>query len=477
MKNISRIILSAMVLCCAHFSHAAIALNSLIGDNMVLQQQAEARLWGNASPGSKVTVTPSWGDAVSVQAGKDGSWTASVKTPAGSFNPETIVFSDDNGGRIEVGNVLIGEVWLASGQSNMEMPLKGFGGCCVQNGIDDAINAKEMTGVRMYTVPLRQSYEPLDECGSSWKTTEDYRDVMDFSATAWYFAKSLSRALDVPVGIVCSAYGGSKVESWMPADMLESYSDVSLESADIEAIEHYRRPLLMYNAMFRPVRRYTYKGLIWYQGCSNVGHHDTYAERLAAMVERWRTELGLGEIPFYYVEIAPYDYGSGMRADGARLREAQFKAQSIIPNSGMVCTNDLAEPFERFNIHPRRKAPVGQRLSYLALRRTYGHDNVCDSGPVYKSWKAKGREAWVEFENLHMGICRNYMLEGFELAGPDKVFHPATGWLHWQTNELVLTADGVDEPTAVRYGFGDFKPGNFIGGNEQPAVPFRTDDW
>ncbi|MDE6110184.1 MAG: sialate O-acetylesterase, partial [Muribaculaceae bacterium] len=282
--------------------------------------------------------------------------------------------------------------------------------------------------------------------------------------------------LDVPVGIVNCSYGGSRVESWTPRDMLEGYSDVSLDPADMEAMTDYLRPMLMYNAMFRPIERYTYKGIIWYQGCSNVGQHENYPVRLAAMVERWREEMGLGEIPFYYVEIAPYDYESGDYASGARLREAQFKAQALIPNSGMVSTNDLAEPFELHNIHPRRKAPVGQRLSYMALNRTYGHDNVCDSGPEYAGWKAKGREAWVAFKNLPMGICRNYMLEGFELAGPDRVFHPATGWLHWQTNEVVLTADGVDEPVAVRYGFGDFKPGTLIGGNEQPAVPFRTDD-
>jgi len=469
--------MTAFAVSCAMAGHAALKLNTLIGDNMVLQQQTEARLWGNTSPNAKVTVAPSWGEAVTAEADKDGNWTVSVKTPAASFEPVSIEFSDSDGGKDKVSNVLIGEVWLASGQSNMQMPLKGFPGCCVLDGLDEAINAKEVKGVRMYNVPLKQAYEPQTECGGRWMTTENYQDAMEFSATAWYFAKSLSRALNVPVGIVTCAYGGSTVESWTPRDMLEGYEDVSLDRADIEAMTEYMRPMLMYNAMFRPVQRYTYKGIIWYQGCSNVGKHDTYAERLAAMVERWRSEMGLGEIPFYYVEIAPYDYESGDFASGARLREAQFKAQKLIPNSGMVCTNDLAEPFEVHNIHPRRKAPVGQRLSYLALHRTYGHDNVCDGGPVFKGWKAKGNEAWVEFDNLQMGICRNYMIEGFELAGPDKVFHPATGWLHWQTNEVVLTAPGVDNPVAVRYGFGDFKPGTLCGGNEQPAVPFRTDNW
>lgn len=477
MKKNLTLAIAACVAMASFSAQAMLKLNPLISDNMVLQQQTDARLWGSATPSSKITVTPSWGNAVTVTADAAGRWLAAVPTPAASFDPATITFATDKGDAATVANVLVGEVWLASGQSNMQMPLKGFPGCCVLDGLDEAINAKEVKGVRMFNVPLAQSYEPLSECGGHWMTTDNYRDAMEFSATAWYFAKSLSRALDVPVGIVTCAYGGSMVESWMPRDMLEGYSDVSLAPADMEAMTEYLRPMLMYNAMFRPVQRYTYKGIIWYQGCSNVGKHDTYAERLAAMVERWRKEMGLGEIPFYYVEIAPYDYESGEAANGARLREAQFRAQKLIPNSGMVCTNDLAEPFELHNIHPRRKAPVGQRLSYLALHRTYGHDNVCDSGPLYAGWKRKGREAWVAFDNLQMGICRNYMLEGFEIAGPDRVFHPATGWLHWQTNEVVLTADGVDEPVAVRYGFGDFKPGTLIGGNEQPAVPFRTDDW
>ncbi len=477
MKQLSRLILTLCAAATCAGAQAELRLASLVSDNMVLQQNTDARLWGSATPGATVTVAPSWGEAVAVKAAKDGSWMASVPTPAASYDPAKIEFTTSAGDKVTVSNVLIGEVWLASGQSNMQMPLKGFPGCSVQDGLDEAINAKDIPGVRMFNVPMVQNYEPQDACGGHWMTTENYRDAMEFSATAWFFAKSLSRALDVPVGIVNCSYGGSRVESWTPRDMLEGYSDVSLAQEDIEAMTDYLRPMLMYNAMFRPIERYTYKGIIWYQGCSNVGQHENYPVRLAAMVERWRAEMGLGEIPFFYVEIAPYDYESGDYASGARLREAQYKAQSLIPNSGMVCTNDLAEPFELHNIHPRRKAPVGQRLSYMALNRTYGHDNVCDSGPEYAGWKAKGNEAWVAFKNLPMGICRNYMLEGFELAGPDRVFHPATGWLHWQTNEIVLTADGVDEPIAVRYGFGDFKPGTLIGGNEQPAVPFRTDDW
>lgn len=455
---------------------AALKLNSMVSDNMVLQHSGSARLWGEAGSNQNVTVKSSWGSETQTRADAEGRWVAELPTGPASFDPHTITVSAGKES-VGVGNVLLGEVWLASGQSNMQMPLKGFPGCAVADGLDEAIRARDVKGVRMFQVPLAQSYTPEQECNGRWITTADYRDAMEMSATAWYFAKSLSAALGVPVGIVNCAYGGAKVESWTPRDILETYSDISLDPKDIEPLIHYNRPMLMYNAMFSPVQLYTYKGIIWYQGCSNVGLHATYAERLATMVERWRKDIGLGEIPFYYVEIAPYDYETPDHADAARLREAQFKAQALIPNSGMVGTNDLVEPFERFNIHPRRKSTVGQRLSWMALARTYGHEGLCDSGPVFAGWTPKGREAWVSYSNLPMGIGRNYMIEGFELAGPDRVWHPATASLHWQTNEVVVTAPEVDEPVAVRYGFRDFLPGTLCGGNEQPAFPFRSDDW
>jgi hypothetical protein len=203
-----------------------------------------------------------------------------------------------------------------------------------------------------------------------------------------------------------------------------------------------------------------------------------YAERLADMVQLWRKEWGLGELPFYFAEIAPYAYGGTQQEKAAYLREAQFRAQSLIPNSAMISTNDLVEPYEIYNIHPRNKTKVGQRLSYLALNLTYGLKQIHCFGPQYKSWTAKGSEAWVSFDHLEMGICRNYDLRGFEVAGEDRVFHPADKvWLHWQTNEVVISSEKVPNPVAVRYCFRDFQVGTMIGGNELPTIPFRTDNW
>ena len=241
---------------------------------------------------------------------------------------------------------------------------------------------------------------------------------------------------------------------------------------------HYLRPMLAYNAMFNPIKNYTYKGILWYQGCSNVSTWQTYAERLATMVRNWRDNIGLGDIPFYAVEIAPYDYDQpNERGLSPLLRQAQWDALKMIPNSGMISTNDLVQPYERHNIHPADKASVGKRLCDLVLNRTYGCRQFPIQSPRYKSHVIDGREVRVAIDSPADGVCRNYDIRGFEIAGADKVFHPADARFEWQTNEVVLTSPEVDAPVAVRYGWRDFMPGTLHAANYLPLIPFRTDDW
>ncbi len=470
--------LIALSIATALAANAKVELGSLIGDNMVLQQNADARIYGKAAPGAKVNVTPSWnGKNYSATAGSDGNWLLTVETPQGGFQPYEIIISD--GDPVTLSNVLVGEVWLASGQSNMEMPLKGFSGCNVKDGYDEVANsAASANSVRFFTVPLTQNYQPQESVDASWEVPSP-ETAANFSATAWHFANRLAKVLEVPIGIVSDAYGGSKVESWTPRDILETYSDISLDPKDIEKEVHYYRPMLMYNAMFNPVKNYTYKGIIWYQGCSNTSTYETYAERLAKMVERWRAEIGLGDIPFYAVEIAPYQYTNPKeQGRSAYLREAQWKSVELIPNSDMICNNDLVEPFERFNIHPGNKAGVGKRLGDLALNKTYDKKQFLAGSPRYKSHRFEDGAAWVAIDSPNSGICRNYDIVGFEVAGPDKVFHPADSvFFKWQTNEMRVSSNEVPEPVAVRYCFRDFLPGTLYGGNYLPMIPFRSDDW
>lgn len=476
MKKSSLIL--ALILPAAISAEAKVRPGSLITDNMVLQENADARIYGTGDPGAKVTVTPSWDNKeYTTTIDRTGQWSLAVRTPDGSFTPCSITISD--GDPITINNVLIGEVWLASGQSNMQMPLKGFPGCCTLGGYDEIASSRhEADRIRFYTVPLTQSYTPVDTVDAVW-TIPSPETSPDYSALAWHFAKRMTDVLDVPVGIVSAAYGGAKVESWTPRDILETYPDVSLDPKDIEPMVHYHRPMLMYNAMFNPIKNYTYKGIIWYQGCSNVSTPETYADRLATMVKNWRDEISIGDIPFYAVEIAPYEYGDpSEKGKAPLLREAQWKAVEMIPNSGMISINDLVEPYERFNIHPANKEAVGKRLCDLALNKTYGKKQFPVESPRYKSHKFKDGAAWVAIDSPSDGICRNYAIEGFEVAGPDRVFHPADSvWLHWQTNEMVVSSKDVTNPVAVRYAWRDFLPGNLHAGNYLPLIPFRTDDW
>lgn len=454
---------------------AKVTLNSMVGDNMVLQQDSKARLWGNASASGTIEIRPSWSDDVTVvKTGKDGRWLGTVDTHSGNFDTHSITFIDNSDrDTVTINNVLIGEVWLASGQSNMQMPLKGYEPCPVNGGYDEVAEASKRAGsIRFLTVPLTQSYHPLDTVAASWVVPSP-KTAPEFSAVAWHFAKRVSDVLEVPVGIVSAAYGGARVESWLPEEIVKDYTDISLDRDSIEGMVHWMRPVVMYNAMFLPVKDYTYKGILWYQGCSNVDSWQTYASRLATMVGHWREIIGEGDIPFYAVEIAPFDYGNDR---SPYLREAQWDAIGMIPNSGMVATNDMAMPHERHNIHPAEKRTIGNRLGNLALNHTYGHTQFPVDAPRFKSLEQDGNRLKVLFDAPRNGLCRNHDIKGFEIAGEDKVFYPAeVVGIDDQKAFVILASPEVEAPRHVRYCFHDFQLGNMCGADFLPLIPFRSD--
>jgi sialate O-acetylesterase len=460
----------------SQFTEAKVKLPSIISDGMVMQQQSDVRLWGSADPQTNITISTSWGEKNTVKSDKNGKWLTTIHTPEASFDKQTISFSDGESVSL---SLYIGEVWLASGQSNMEMPLKGFAGACTKNGALDALHAaQESPYVRMFNVEKKQTYTRRNDCNGKWMEPT-FENAMEFSATAYYFASAMASALGVPVGIVNCSYGGARVESWMSLETCSEYPDVATDSVSIfTSPKSWERAIAMYNAMFWPIHQYTVKGIIWYQGCSNVGTKD-YAARLERMVKQWRSEMNLGDIPFYQVQIAPYIYNKEDGVDAAYLREQQFIACNRIANCDIVCTNDLVEPYEKHNIHPREKRTVGLRLALLALNKTYDRKDIACTGPRYDASKfsINGNTISVGFVTNEYGICRNYGLEGFEIAGSDRVFHTAKAVFNWQTNTVDLTSPDVPQPIAARYCFKDFQIGNVIGGNELPLFPFRTDDW
>ena len=451
---------------------AKVKLPEIISNHMVLQQQTEVKLWGTAKAEQFVMVTPSWSNKTfRTKSDSDGNWLIKISTPAAGYHTYSITFSD--GEKTVINDILIGEVWFCSGQSNMQMPLNGYWGCPVLNANEDIAYSGQYKGIRYSNTPHIAALTPQKTVDGDWKLCNP-ENAPDFSAAAFHFAVSLNKVLDVPVGIINCSWGGSTVEGWLPKDILEKYPDVDLSQAGSKTTVDYMQPMIMYNGMLKPLENYTIKGFLWYQGESNVGRDNTYAQRLATMVKLWREEWGLGQLPFYEVEIAPYDYGKNNI--GAYLREAQFNALSLIPNSGMISTNDLVEPFEKHNIHPRNKTLVGKRLSYLALVNTYGIKGICDKGPVYKSMEIENGKIVLSFYNAENGFNHSTDLKGFEIAGADKIFHPATAQVY-KSLQIIVSNDSVPQPTAVRYCFQNFQIGNVCNHRELPLVPFRTDNY
>ena len=475
MKRITAILAVMLGLCLS--AQAKLDPSNLISDGMVMQQNSEARIWGTATPGAQITVTTSWnGASYRTKADGAGCWNIYAKTPEASYKAYSMTIKGD-GETIRIKDILIGEVWFASGQSNMQMPMMGFYNCPVENAAEyiSAPAAKEK--IRMFNVPAIQSYEPLTEVEGEWKGAES-ETVPYMSATAYFFARELNEVMDIPVGIINCAYGGARIESWTPKEILETYPDEDLRRETIESMIHYHRPYLAYNAMFNPTKGYTIKGFIWYQGCSNVGKHEQFPERMETMISHWRECWGDTEakLPFYMVEIAPYRYKPATAVSyAALLRQAQHITAAQVPNCGIVVTNDLVEPYEMDNIHPAKKKEVGDRLACLALNRNYGYSRIaCDSPEAVKCYRLQNScEIAVELTNTHNGLNRWMEIEGLEVAGSEGIFYPVSyAYFEWEPKVLKIRSEYVFDPCEVRYGLGDFNPGNLKNVEGLPVAPF-----
>lgn len=470
-----RLLCVLMGLAAVWSASAKVTLPEQIGDNMVLQQNASVRLWGWTDPRTTVRVSTTWGARAKVESNAEGRWEVRLQTPAGGYAPQRVTISD--GDRVVLENVLIGEVWLAGGQSNMEMPLDGYTNCPVIGANEVIARADALRDrIRYVKIPQTATYTPQDRVAGRWVCLTS-ETAPRLSAVGYFYAERLNDVLDVPVGIIDCNWGGSRVEAWCDRATLETYPDVTLEEATLERQHPASRPMVMYNAMLLPVSPYTVRGFIWYQGESNVGSYAVYAERLSKMVALWRRIWGGGELPFYYVEIAPFAYDGNAGADRAAcLREQQFRAQAMIPSSGMISTNDLVAPYEDVNIHPSNKRDVGYRLAYMALNRTYGRKTVACESPHFERAEFADGKAVVTIAGLKGGYNRMTGIEGFELCGADGVFYPAEVSIDGNLR-LIVTSKQVPAPTAVRYCFRNFQIGNLADSRGLPLIPFRTDDY
>jgi sialate O-acetylesterase len=447
---------------------ADIVLPAIFNDHMVLQQKTNAVIWGKATPGNIVEINTSWdNNNYSTRANSDGNWKIAVRTPSAG-GPYEIVISD--GKELKLSNVLIGEVWICSGQSNMEMPMKGYRNEPVI-GSNEAIATSGNEYIRLFTVSRDKSLEPLDDLTGEWLECLP-ENVSEFSATAYFFGSMIRQVLGVPVGLICSSWGGTRIEPWISEQGIKKVDWITLPDKKQSGDFSPQLPTVLFNAMIKPLTGFSIRGAIWYQGESNRNEPARYAELMPGLIENWRSEWGIDEMPFYYVQIAPFDYGlTGLNS--ALLREAQLKASTALPNTGMASLMDTGE---KDCIHPANKRAAGERLAYLALARTYGKKGFACSGPVLRDMNIEGNMVKLTFDHAENGLTTfGKELQNFKIAGPNERFYQATAFI---TREgITLFAPRVTNPVAVRYAFDDFVIGELYNTEGLPASSFRTDNW
>jgi sialate O-acetylesterase len=455
---------------------ATVQLPSFFSDGMVLQQQSNAALWGWAKPNTSIKVITSWNKKnYTTIANEKGKWTIKVATPIAG-GPYSISISD--GTPIIIKNILIGEVWFCSGQSNMEMPMKGFKDQPIKNSNDAVFNATN-DQIRVYTVPRAVERFAKDTTKSStWKNATP-ENISNFSATAYYFGKILQQQLKVPIALIHDSYGGSPAEAFMSAASLKVFPEIKIPSDTGTDKLTNKIATTLYNGMIHPIMGYTIKGCIWYQGESNYDRPDQYEKLFPAMIQLWRNEWAQGNFPFYFAQIAPYKYSSLAGGDSvekknsAYLRDAQRKALNNIPASGMIV---LMADGEEKSIHPADKETVGKRFAYLALGDTYRYKGFAYQSPLYDSLKIKDSVATIKFKYAPNGLTSfSKPITQFEIAGDDKKFYAAKASI--RNGTIQLSSPQVTKPVAVRYAFKDFIMGELFSTEGYPVSSFRTDDW
>jgi sialate O-acetylesterase len=457
-------------------------LASLLQSNMVIQQNKPFTLWGKAAPLSKISVSASWKARTLVRSDKEGKWKAQLSVPQalpGDFTNHQLHIKSGNE-KIVLSNLMIGDVWLCSGQSNMDMSMQPVSPW--HHGVKD--NEKEIpkanfSGIRLFKVKKETSSNLLDSVSGNWRECTP-ETVADFSGVAFYFGRSLHQKMNIPIGLLQSAYGSASCQAFIKKEVLES--DSTLKNRYL--LPYYKnpeekipvlRPMLIYNAMIHPLLPFSIRGFIWYQGESNAGEIKMYPELNAAMIRNWREDFQQGDLPFYFVQMTPYNWKKNNPAENnyAKFREAQELITRQVPNTGIVCTMDVGEPD---NIHPVNKKPVGERLAGLALNNFNAASFETYMGPKYHSMETFGDQVIVKFKQSQ-GLYTNdqSMPRHFWVAGEDKQFFPAKAFI--SGSHVIVTSPHVIKPVAVRYAFTNDVVTNLLNKEGYPMFPFRTDLW
>ncbi|ADY52981.1 Sialate O-acetylesterase [Pseudopedobacter saltans DSM 12145] len=446
---------------------AQVNLPSFFSDNMVLQRNAEVNFWGWGNRGGQVTIIPSWSkDTIKVKVTGYGRFDTKLRTPEAGGPYDITVIT----GRYKkvLKNVLIGEVWLCSGQSNMQWSSNNK----LQEMLDELPKANNPR-IRLLQISNIATKFPQDNIFDSW-TECNSETANGFSAIGYFIAKQLNTELNVPIGIINSSWGGTPAEFWTPANYIEADQEL-LTNAKVHkpnAGKPYEYATI-WNAMINPFAGYTMAGAFWYQGETNVGTYSGYNKLFSTMIKSWR-EAWKSDFPFFYVQIAPYDYKSPVNEQkGALLREQQVKALDV-PKTAMAVITDLVPDVT--NIHPTRKKEVAQRLANIALTEVY-HKNAVDyKSPVYKSYKIDGNKIIIDFHYLQGKLqVKGKEITDLFIADDSKNFVPASYKI--DKNKLVVFNKDVKKPAAVRFGFTDTAMSNLFNEKGLPVSPFRTDKW
>ncbi|MCC6461265.1 MAG: discoidin domain-containing protein [Saprospiraceae bacterium] len=444
---------------------ADIRLPTIFGSHMVLQQQSELQFWGWAAPNEEVRVLCSWLPGQSFDARADRAtlkWVVSIPVPAADLLPHTITIK---GGWFDLvlENILFGEVWLCSGQSNMEWQ-PAWGNLTISEAQYEAANDP---GLRLFSVQRSSLPTPQDNCVGHWAPSTR-ASMRQFSATAYFFGRMLRDRLGVPVGLINTSWGGTAVESWIPEPSLSSLA--AQLNRDDHPVWNYGRAGSLYNGMIAPLKTLKIKGFLWYQGETNTYNPEAYAGLLALLVAEWRKDFGAAA-PFYNVQIAPFQYGAPKI--GALVRDQQRQAQQKIANSGLVVVSDIGNIHD---IHPQNTVDVGYRLAAWALSNTYGQQGLPVSGPLYRAHQVGNDRVRVFFDYADTGLrALGGPLRDFELAGADQQFYPAEARIEGQ--EVVVWTPQVPRPVALRFAMENTSEPNLVNGQGLPASCFRTDNW
>ena len=500
-------------------AHATVSLAPLFRDHAVLQRDKPVPVWGAAAPGEHVAVSFR-GDKAEATAGADGRWAVRLDPLAASADPADLVASGGN--VVVIHDVLVGEVWLCSGQSNMQFTVWDTTGTVfrVVNG-EKEVAAGNHPLIRQFGVSRVESDKPLDKAEGSWAACTP-ATVGHFTAVGYFFARDLQQKLGVPIGIINCSWGGSAIEPWLSHETLagdvrlayveqrwrKEVADYPLKAARIQALtqawlstssqarmtspQAYKdfvtrfpepkpvpmpdkpyptAPSKIYNGMLHPLIPYALRGVLWYQGESNAGRPREYRLLFETLIESWRAEFGQGDFPFYWVQLANFNGGDGRATNWAALREAQAEALSL-PNTGMAVTIDIGDAKD---IHPRNKQEVGRRLALLAKAGTYGFTEDF-SGPVFAGAERSGAGMIVSFRFAGGGLTAGGKpLQSFELAGDDRKFHAASASIEGE--KVLVSSPEVPNPVAVRYAWRNAPEANLYNGAGLPAAPFRSDRW